>query len=217
MKKKKKEELSSSTDKTVDARRGTSVEAIKQSILDHVNFAQARTSAMATRNDWYVALAYAVRDRMFDRWFHVMHTLEDPSAKVVCYLSAEFLMGPHLGNALINLGIYENTQKAVAQLGHNLEDLLAQEEEPGLGNGGLGRLAACYMDSLASLGVPAMGYGIRYEFGIFDQEIKDGWQIEKTDKWLNMGNPWEIHRPEIAYYVSMGGHTESLHDEKIVA
>jgi starch phosphorylase len=214
MKKKKKEEMATTPGKTFDARRGTSVEAIKQSMLDHLNFAQIRVPAMATRNDWYVALAYAARDRMFDRWFHVMQSLEDPEVKFVSYLSAEFLVGPHLANALINLGIYENTQKAVAQLGLTLEDLIAQEEEPGLGNGGLGRLAACYMDSLASLSVPAVGYGIRYEFGIFDQEIRDGWQVEKTDKWLRLGNPWEIHRPEIAHYVNAGGHTESYHDDK---
>ena len=214
MKKKKKEELVTSTEKTMDVRRGTSVEAICQSILDHLNFAQVRDPGMATRNDWYVALSYAVRDRMFDRWFGVMKSLLNPEVKFVSYLSAEFLMGPHLGNALINLGIYDNTREAVTQLGLNLDDLIAQEEEPGLGNGGLGRLAACYMDSLSSLGVPAVGYGIRYEFGIFDQEIKDGWQVEKTDKWLRLGNPWEIHRPEIAYYVNMGGHTQPYQDEK---
>ena len=105
------------------------------------------------------------------------------------------------GNNLINLGIWEQVQQAVAKLGLDLETLLRQEPEPGLGNGGLGRLAACYMDSLATLQVPAIGYGIRYEFGIFDQEIRDGWQVEKTDYWLRLGNPWEISRPEIAYQV----------------
>ncbi len=181
--------------------------------MDHLNFAQVRIPAMATRNDWYVALAYAVRDRMFDRWFRVMRSLEDPGVKFVSYLSAEFLVGPHLGNALINLGIYDHAREAAARLGLILDDLIAQEEEPGLGNGGLGRLAACYMDSLASLSVPAIGYGIRYEFGIFDQEIRDGWQVEKTDKWLRLGNPWEVHRPEIDCYVNLGGQTESFHDE----
>jgi starch phosphorylase len=196
-----------------DARRGNSVAAIKESILDHIQFSQARLPAMATRNDWYVALAYAVRDRMFDHWINIVRRIENPECKMVSYLSAEFLMGPHLGNALINLGIHDQTREAVAQLGLRLDDLLAQEEEPGLGNGGLGRLAACYMDSLAALGVPAIGYGIRYEFGIFNQEIQDGWQVEKTDKWLRLGNPWEIHRPEMACTVKLGGHTESFHDE----
>ena len=101
----------------------------------------------------------------------------------------------------------------MAELGLNLDDLIEQEEEPGLGNGGLGRLASCYMDSLASLEVPAIGYGIRYEFGIFDQTIKDGWQVEITDKWLRFGNPWEIARPEIAYDVKFGGRTETWTDD----
>ncbi|HNT27144.1 MAG TPA: glycogen/starch/alpha-glucan phosphorylase, partial [bacterium] len=134
-------------------------------------------------------------------------------SRTVCYLSAEFLLGPHLGNNLINLGLWDEVKAAVAALGQDLETLLEQEEEPGLGNGGLGRLAACYMDSLATLNIPAIGYGIRYEFGIFDQEIRDGWQTEVTDKWLRYGNPWEIARPEIAFDVKFGGHTEMYRDE----
>jgi glycogen phosphorylase len=110
-------------------------------------------------------------------------------AKAVAYLSAEFLTGPHLGNSLINLGIWQAVVEALSRMGQDLSGLLEQEEEPGLGNGGLGRLAACYMDSLATLNVPAVGYGIRYEFGIFDQAIRDGWQVEVTDKWLRFGNP----------------------------
>ncbi len=124
------------------------------------------------------------------------------------------LMGPHLVNAMVNLGIYEQVREAAVQLNLNLDDIIAQEGEPGLGNGGLGRLAACFLDSLASLEIPAIGYGIRYEFGIFDQEIRDGWQCEVTDKWLALGNPWEIARPEIAYYVNLGGHTEHYYDEQ---
>ena len=133
--------------------------------------------------------------------------------KVVAYLSAEFLTGPHLGNSLIALGIWEAAQQALSEVGQDLTDLLDQEEEPGLGNGGLGRLAACYMDSLASLSVPAIGYGIRYEFGIFDQAIRDGWQVELTDKWLRFGNPWEIVRSEITFDVKLGGRTEAYVDE----
>jgi starch phosphorylase len=136
------------------------------------------------------------------------------SLKAVAYLSAEFLTGPHLGNSLINLGIWEATQEAVSRVGQDLSDLLEQEEEPGLGNGGLGRLAACYMDSLATLNVPAIGYGIRYEFGIFDQAIRDGWQVELTDKWLRFGNPWEIVRSEINFEVKLGGRTEPYCDEQ---
>ena len=131
------------------------------------------------------------------------------------YLSAEFLIGPQLDNNLLNVGdIRPAVETALAELGLNLETLLNHEPEPGLGNGGLGRLAACYMESLATLNVPAIGYGIRYEFGLFHQEIQDGWQVEKTDKWLCLGNPWQISRPEINHFVGTGGHTEQSHDEK---
>ena len=124
------------------------------------------------------------------------------------------LTGPHLGNNLICLGIWEAAQRALSTLGQELAPLLDQEEEPGLGNGRLGRLAACYMDSLATLNVPAIGYGLRYEFGIFDQAIRDGWQVEVTDKWLRFGSPWEIVRSEIAYEVKFGGRTEHYRDER---
>ena len=127
----------------------------------------------------------------------------------MAYLSAEFLTGPHLGNGLVSLGIRTRREEALSSVGQDLADLLEQEEEPGLGNGGLGRLAACYMDSLATLDVPAIGYGIRYEFGIFDQAIRDGWQVELTDKWLRFGNPWEIVRSEITFEVKFGGRTEA--------
>jgi starch phosphorylase len=197
-----------------NTRIGTSVAAIKQAILDNLHYVQGRVPALATRNDWYMAVAYTVRDRMLDRFIRSIQQFADPKVKIASYLSAEFLMGPHLGNNLLCLGITDQAREAVEELGQDLDDLLIQEEEPGLGNGGLGRLAACYMDSLASLNVPAIGYGIRYEFGIFDQEFRDGWQIEKTDKWLRLGNPWEICRPEIAYAVNFGGWTEQYQDDK---
>jgi glucan phosphorylase len=123
-------------------------------------------------------------------------------------------MGPQFGSSLVNLGIEQEVREAVAGLGKDLDDLITLEEEPGLGNGGLGRLAACYLDSLATLEIPAIGYDIRYEFGIFDQEIRDGWQIEITDLWLHNGNPWEIAKPDVAYYVNFGGHCESYHDNQ---
>ena len=132
---------------------------------------------------------------------------------MVAYLSAEFLPGPHLANNLLSLGIIGQTRQALEELGYNLDELLEQEEEPGLGNGGLGRLASCYLDSLAALEVPAIGYGIRYEFGIFRQALRDGWQTEITDEWLHFGNPWEIGRPEVAYDVNFGGRTEAWTDE----
>jgi glycogen phosphorylase len=146
---------------------------------------------MATKHDLYVALALTVRDRLFE---HAVESMEDyggANARRVAYLSAEYLPGPHLANNLLNFGITEAAREALRRLGYDLDEVLAQEEEPGLGNGGLGRLASCYMDSLASVEVSAVGYGIRYEFGIFDQVIRDGLQLEVTDKWLRNGNPWE--------------------------
>ncbi len=197
-----------------EIRIGTTVAAIKKSVLDNLYYVQGRIPSLATRNDWYMAVAFTVRDHMLNRFIRSIQRLTEPKVKIASYLSAEFLMGPHLANNLLCLGITDQTRLAVRELDQDLDHLLDQEEEPGLGNGGLGRLAACYMDSLASLNVPAIGYGIRYEFGIFDQEIRDGWQTEKTDKWLHMGNPWEICRPEIAYAVNIGGHTEQYHDDK---
>lgn len=190
----------------------TDAASIQESIVEQLNFMQGKVPAIATQNDWYMAVAYAVRDRLVHHWMRSLDRLLKQNAKTVTYFSAEFLVGPHLGNAIINLGIEPEMRQALGNLGLNLETILGQEEEPGLGNGGLGRLAACYLDSLASLSVPSIGYGIRYEFGIFDQEIRDGWQIERTDKWLHLGNPWEIPRPEIAYNVGLGGHTEPYTD-----
>ena len=196
-------------------RTGLSSDAIAHALIDNLHCLQAKTPQFATRNDWYMALAYTVRDRLLDRYIRTADAIAAPAAgKVVAYLSAEFLTGPHLGNSLIALGIWEAAQQALSEVGQDLTDLLDQEEEPGLGNGGLGRLAACYMDSLASLSVPAIGYGIRYEFGIFDQAIRDGWQVELTDKWLRFGNPWEIVRSEITFDVKLGGRTEAYVDEQ---
>jgi starch phosphorylase len=192
-------------------RTGTSPEILAQALLDNLYYIQGRTPELATRNDWYMALAYTVRDRLLHNWVQTLRTIDDDT-RVVSYLSAEFLIGPQLGNNLINLGIWDQVREAVSQHGLKLEDLLEQEGEPGLGNGGLGRLAACYLDSLATLEVTAIGYGIRYEFGIFDQEIRDGWQVEITDKWLELGNPWEICRPEIAFRVGWRGHTATYTD-----
>ncbi len=123
-------------------------------------------------------------------------------------------MGPHLGNNLINLDMYEEVRAAITELGLDFEQLLQLEQEPGLGNGGLGRLAACFIDSMATVELPCLGYGIRYEFGIFHQEIIDGWQQERTDNWLRFGNPWEIQRPEWSVEVKFRGHTEQYRDEQ---
>ncbi len=196
-----------------DGRTALSKEAIKNAFLDDLFYMQGKFPALATKNDYYMALAYAVRDRMLQRWISTAAAYTKHASRTVAYLSAEFLMGPHLGNNLINLGLFEPVRECMTELGFNFEELLQQEEEPGLGNGGLGRLAACFIDSLATLEVPALGYGIRYEFGIFHQEIIDGWQIEKTDKWLRNGNPWELVRPEWAVSVKLGGTTEQYIDE----
>ncbi len=195
-------------------RTGTSVAALKQAVLNNLFYVQARFPEVATANDYYQALAYTVRDRLLQRWLQTARTYKRQGSRTVCYLSAEFLLGPHLGNNLLNLGILDNVRQAVGELGLDLDELIEQEEEPGLGNGGLGRLAACYMDSLATLAIPAIGYGIRYEFGIFDQEIRDGWQVEITDKWLLPGNPWEIPRPKITFSVGLGGRTEHFRDQR---
>ncbi|MGW8309743.1 MAG: glycogen/starch/alpha-glucan phosphorylase [Thiogranum sp.] len=196
-----------------DERNALSKEALKRALVDKLYYVQGKFPALATKRDYYMALAFVVRDRMLQRWISTASTYTETAARTVAYLSAEFLTGPHLGNNLINLGIYDPVKQAVDELGLNINDLLAQEEEPGLGNGGLGRLAACFLDSMATLQIPSLGYGIRYEFGIFDQEIVDGWQVEKTDKWLRFGNPWEIVRPEWAVEVKFGGRTEKYADE----
>jgi starch phosphorylase len=197
-----------------DDRTALSKEALKNAFLDDLFYVQGKFPALATKNDYYMALAYAVRDRMLQRWISTAAAYTKQASRTVAYLSAEFLMGPHLGNNLINLGIFDRVKECMTELGLNFEELLQQEEEPGLGNGGLGRLAACFIDSLATLEVPAVGYGIRYEFGIFHQEIVDGWQAEKTDKWLRFGNPWELVRPEWAVEVKLGGTTEQYVDER---
>lgn len=200
-------------------RTGLTVGALKRAFADNLFYVQGRTGLIATPNDLYMALSYTVRDRMLNRYLQTIHQYvrnvrANRGLKSVAYLSAEFLLGPHLGNNLVNLGIVQEVRNALAELDFNLDEILEAEGEPGLGNGGLGRLAACYLESLSTLEVPAVGYGIRYEFGIFDQVIRDGRQVEITDKWLYLGNPWEIRRPEISYIIHFGGHTESFTDDK---
>jgi starch phosphorylase len=193
-------------------RTGTSPGAFKRAFLDNLNYSVGLPLEMSTAEDRYQAVALSVRDRIMQRWVKRDSLWNRPDVRQVSYLSAEFLVGPHLGNDLLNLGITENVREAMAGLGLDLEQFVGLEEEPGLGNGGLGRLAACYLDSLATLGYPAIGYGIRYEFGIFDQIIEDGWQVEITDKWLRFGNAWEVARPHLAQVVKLGGHTEPYTD-----
>ncbi|MFO7668319.1 MAG: glycogen/starch/alpha-glucan phosphorylase [Bacteroidales bacterium] len=204
--------MAKETTTIIDPRASMDVNSLKQAVIEHLFYQQGRNIANTSLNDLYMAVSYTVRDRLKQREHRTMNAVFDNNVKLVSYLSAEFLLGPQLGVNLIALNIFDEMKQAVEELGFNFGEIMAQEEEPGLGNGGLGRLAACYIDSLASQQIPAIGYGIRYEFGIFDQEIHDGWQVEKTDKWLRFGNPWEMARPELAVSVNFGGHTESYLD-----
>jgi len=195
-------------------RSGLSADDLFAGITEHLFFTLGKLAPSATRHDLYMALSYAVRDRLMTRYLAGKEALNEHPAKSVAYLSAEFLIGPQLGNNLLMLGIEKEAAQALHRFnGTTLDDVREVEEEPGLGNGGLGRLAACYMESLASLEVPAVGYGIRYEFGIFDQLIRDGWQVEITDKWLKGGWPWELTHPDQAVFVGFGGRTEGYTDE----
>jgi glycogen phosphorylase len=193
-------------------RTGTSVASLKKAFLDNLFYIQGKFPPIATKHDYYMALAYTIRDHLMNVWTKSAQTYLAKTARTVCYMSAEFLIGPQMGNNINSLGLYNNLKQAMDELGLHLDQLVDQELEPGLGNGGLGRLAACYMDSMATLNIPAIGYGIRYEFGIFDQEIRSGWQVECTDKWLRFGNPWEVARPEIAIDIRFGGRTERYTD-----
>jgi starch phosphorylase len=194
-------------------RTGLSEDSIRRAFLDNLFYVQGRFPEVASLDDKYKALAYTIRDRLLHRWVATVRAYQQANPRTVCYLSAEYLPGPFTGNNLLNLGIEEVTRKALAELRLDLDELLDHEEEPGLGNGGLGRLAACFMDSLATLQISAISYGIRYEFGIFNQAIQNGEQVETTDNWLRFGNPWEVRRPNIACKVKLGGHTERYQDD----
>src|ERR1700735_262370 len=195
------------------ARTGMSAGALREAVSDHLEYSIARPASVLTPEHYYRALALAVRDRMQQRWMATTQDWLASPAKVTCYLSAGFLMGPQLGNNLLNLGIEAAARQALADLGQDLDIILACEKEPGLGNGGLGRLAARYLGSPGTPQRPSLGHGIRYEFGIFEQEIRDGWQVEKTDNWLVYGNPWEIDKPDASYIVNWGGYTEQYEDD----
>ncbi|HYH82692.1 MAG TPA: glycogen/starch/alpha-glucan phosphorylase [Longimicrobium sp.] len=191
---------------TLDASRlSTRVDALKQRIADHLTFTLARDRHSATERDVYFSAAFAVRDRLAEKWASTQARYHRQDAKRVYYLSLEFLIGRTLGNALINLGLEDATAEALTELGYDLEELEGTEPDAGLGNGGLGRLAACYLDSMATLGIPAYGYGIRYEHGIFKQDMVDGRQVERPDNWLRDENPWEIARPDRTYRVKFNG------------
>ncbi|MBD2549519.1 glycogen/starch/alpha-glucan phosphorylase, partial [Microcystis elabens FACHB-917] len=195
-------------------RNGLAAKDLLDGLIEHLFYSLGRRVQEADRHDLFMALSYAVRDRLMTRYLAGIEAIGANPKRIVAYLSAEFLIGPQLGNNLLMLGIQKEAAEALRQFGINdMEEILDVEEEPGLGNGGLGRLAACFLESLATLEIPATGYGIRYEFGIFDQLIRDGWQVEITDKWLRGGWPWEIVQPEKACFVGFGGHTKSFRDD----
>ena len=188
--------------------------ALMVDFVNHLEYSQGKDEYSATPLDYYKSLAYTVRDRLFERWIDTQQTYYKKPSKRVYYLSLEFLMGRTLDNALINLGMREEAVKAMETMGFRLADLEELEFDAGLGNGGLGRLAACFLDSMATLSLPAYGYGIRYEYGIFFQRIRNGEQVETPDPWLRYGNPWEIDRPEALYPVNFYGQVRQFIDER---
>ncbi|WP_020177730.1 glycogen/starch/alpha-glucan phosphorylase [Methylopila sp. M107] len=188
----------------------TDVKKLSKEILAELTYSVGRTPQTASERDWFVATALAVRDRIVDRWSLEHDPSKPKPAKRVYYLSLEFLIGRLLFDALHNLGLTEETREALATLGVDLDKIKTAEPDAALGNGGLGRLAACFMDSMASIGVPAFGYGIRYDHGLFRQGMRDGWQQEYPEDWLSFGNPWEFPHPEIDYPIGFGGYVEQV-------
>ncbi|RMG28805.1 MAG: glycogen/starch/alpha-glucan phosphorylase [Gammaproteobacteria bacterium] len=191
---------------------GLDVAAIKRSILNRLVYSVGKDNYTATYRDWFHSLAYATRDRLIERWMETMRSHYREDVKRVYYLSMEFLLGRLLLNALINMDIDEEAREALEQIGLDLERLREMEDDAALGNGGLGRLAACFLDSMATLRLPGYGYGIRYEYGMFNQRIRDGWQVEAPENWLRYGNPWEFPRPEVLYCIRFGGRVNTYHD-----
>jgi starch phosphorylase len=190
------------------------VTSLQRAFAHHLEYSLAKDEYTATPRDRFVSLALAVRDRLVERWIRTQQTYYERDAKRVYYLSLEFLLGRTLGNSLVNLGLEETAHRALHELGYDLEALEETEWDAGLGNGGLGRLAACLLDSMATLELPAYGYGIRYEYGIFFQRIVAGHQVETPDTWLRYGNPWEIGRPENLYPVRFYGWVREDTDER---
>ncbi len=189
-------------------------EGISQSFTESCKYALAKDQYTATHYDNYLALAMAIRDRIVERWVLTQQRYHNENAKRVYYLSMEFLIGRLMGNFIYNLEIEKEVAAAMKDLGLDLEEIRGQELDAGLGNGGLGRLAACFLDSMATLGIPAHGYGIRYDYGIFKQKLRDGYQVELPEEWLRLPNPWEFARPEYTVRVRFYGRTQSYQDEK---
>ncbi len=190
------------------------VESFRQSFEDNLYYRRGQAVQSASDNDSYMALSHTVRDYLIDRWRKTVETYFETNPKFVYYLSAEYLLGRQLRQNMLYTDTTDIARQAVSYNGNSFDYLVAQDIEPGLGNGGLGRLAACFLDSMATLDIPTVGYGIRYEFGIFTQAFENGWQIEKPDEWLVLGNPWEFPQPDDAVEVKFGGHTESYTDDE---
>jgi starch phosphorylase len=186
--------------------------SLRDSLLHHLHYSLAKDQYSATRHDYYLALVHAVRERLIARWLQTQQRVYQEDSKRIYYLSMEYLTGRTLANSLLNLGLLEEGRTSLTEIGLDLDELIAAEAEAGLGNGGLGRLAACLLDSMATLGLPAYGYGIRFEYGIFRQMIENGCQVEAPDHWLRFGNPWEIVRPEDYFEVRFGGYVRELSD-----
>ena len=179
--------------------------SLSNQFAEHLEFNLVRDKITATQDDAYFALSMSIRDRLVRRWIRTQQRYKEEDVKRVYYLSLEFLMGRLLGNALINMNFYDKCYSILKEDGYSLEDIRDQEQEMALGNGGLGRLASCYLDSMATLELPAFGYGIRYEYGIFEQDIVNGYQVERSDNWLKLGNPWEIMRRNLIFKVKFYG------------
>ena len=192
--------------------RGLDTEAFKRSFLEGLVYTVGKDTRAATRRDWFTTSAFGVRDRLVDRWMETTRNYYRADAKRVYYLSLEFLIGRLMTNSLANLGVMQAVGDALDGLGLRLDDIVDMEPDAALGNGGLGRLAACFLDCMATLGLPGYGYGIRYEFGLFEQRIENGWQVEHPEHWLRFGNPWEFPRPEILYPVQFYGRVEETRD-----
>ena len=189
-------------------------DGIKHSFSASLQYGLAKDRFTATSHDNFMALGMALRERLVERWIQTQQRYHKKNLKRVYYLSLEFLIGRLLGSYILNLGLTEQAQKALEEFGLDIEKVRDEEVDAGLGNGGLGRLAACFLDSMATLGIPAHGYGIRYDYGIFNQKIVNGYQVESPDEWLKHGNPWEFERPEYAQKIKFYGNTNMYHDKK---
>jgi starch phosphorylase len=187
-------------------------EGIRASILNHLKYSLARDTGSATKRDWWISTSHAVQDRILERFIDTMAAQSDGNSRRLYYLSLEYLMGRMLHNNIVNSGLYAATRDALKSLNLDIEDIFEVEEDMGLGNGGLGRLAACFMDSLATLQLPAVGYGIRYQFGLFRQSFVDGRQMEQPDEWSKFGSPWEIVRPEYERPIQIFGRINTWFD-----